>query len=378
VSIEILDADDPARLPSLGKPPPDPATCYLAALVARGPASYINDADVRMVALRIDERILPLVVAERIPGNSNVCSAYAHYYQYALYELAKRLGPVASAVLRAPRALFGVVLRGRSIDRIVFVNNWLLTTNPRHGVSTSQVAELTSFLTRRYPDRAIVFRSINSVSDPLGFDALRTNHYRMVPSRRVFVLETANPGYLERSNVQSDLAILRKTPYSIAEGASDLAPHAARFASLYYDLYCRKYSSLNPQYQREYFSLVLDEEFLLHRAFVKDGRVDAFVSFFVEGRVMTASLIAYDQRLPRKLGLYRMAVALVIAEAAKRGLLLNLSAGSGEFKMLRGAVPVQEYDAVYDHHLPAPRRLAWICVGAMAQTGRMFASRPRA
>ncbi|HSF01902.1 MAG TPA: class I SAM-dependent methyltransferase, partial [Solirubrobacterales bacterium] len=75
----------------------------------------------------------------------------------------------------------------------------------------------------------------------------------------------------------------------------------------------------------------------------------------------------------RGLGLYRTLMALFIAEASERQLLLNLSAGADQFKALRGAVPVEEFDAVYDRHLPVLRRSVW---AGLAVAGRLKARRP--
>ena len=72
-------------------------------------------------------------------------------------------------------------------------------------------------------------------------------------------------------------------------------------AVLYRDLYLGKYSPLNPQYNADYFTLTLKEGFLTYRAFVEDGRLDAFVSYFVEDELMTSSLLAHDRNRPRKL-----------------------------------------------------------------------------
>ena len=74
---------------------------------------------------------------------------------------------------------------------------------------------------------------------------------------------------------------------------------------------------------------------------------------------MTGALLGYDLGLPRKLGLYRLLFALLTAEAADAGLVLNLGGGSGRFKLLRGAMAAEEFDAVYDAHLPPHRRFSW-------------------
>jgi len=374
MSIKVFDADNVAHLPSSAGSP-DPANCYIASVVGRGPGSYVDNANVRMEALVIDEKILPLVISERVEGNSNVCSAYAHYYEYAFQELAKRYRRVPLGLFNAPRSLLGALLKRGSIDSVVFVNNWLLTTNPSHGLSSAQVAALTAYLTRRYPGSAIVFRSVNPFADPAGLDALQTNGYRLVPNRRVYMLDTRNQLYLERSNVREDLRRLRQTSYSVVDRHEDLAPHASRIAALYRDLYLGKHSQLNPQYNTNFVALTLEERFLNYRALVEDGRVDAFVSYFVKDGLITASLIGYDLQRPRSLGLYRLAFALIVAEAARRKALLNISAGVGNFKMLRGAVPVQEFDAVYDRHLPVRRRLPWAGIRMAAGLGRLLAPR---
>lgn len=371
MSIEVLDAVKLAGLPSLDGPA-GPATRFLTSMVKNGAVSYIDNANVRMEALMIDGKLLPLVISERIEGNSNVCSAYAHYIEYAFHELAGRYRRVPAGLLKAPRSLLGALLRSGSIDRIVFVNNWLLTTNPRHGLSSAQIAALTAYLPRRYPDSAIVFRSINPLTDRPGLDALRTNGYELIPSRRVYILDTRDARYLGHRDIKRDLGKLRKTCYSIVDIPEAIASHVKRMAVLYRDLYLGKYSPLNPQYNADYFTLTLKEGFLTYRAFVEDGRLDAFVSYFVEDELMTSSLLAHDRNRPRTSALYRLTFALLIEEAAKRKVPLNMSAGAGDFKLFRGAQLVQESDAVYDRHLPIARRLPWVTVNLMTQLGRLL------
>lgn len=87
------------------------------------------------------------------------------------------------------------------------------------------------------------------------------------------------------------------------------------------------------------------------------------------GPYLTGCQIGYDQALPRRLGLYRMALMHKVLLAQRRGLLVNLSGGAGPFKCLRGAEPVREYDALFDRHLPRRRRLPWRLVSL---EGRLF------
>jgi hypothetical protein len=366
--IEILDAARVAQLEGAA----DPARRYLASLIKSGPAQFIENARVRIEALLVDDQVLPLIIGARVSGNSNVCSAYAHYFEYAFQEFARRHGKLQLALTKAPRVLFGAMLRDGSVDRAVFVNNWLFTTNPRHGLSSAQIAELTAYLTRRYPDSAVVFRSVNPVSYRPGLDSLRTNRYRLIPSRRVYLLDAAGQRHLEHRDARRDLGILRKTRYSIVETPDAIAPHLERMTALYRDLYLGKHSQLNPHYNAGFFALTLKDGFLGYRAFLEDGRLDAFVSYLLEDGLMTACLLAYDLSRPQKQGLYRLAFALLIEEAARRKVFLNMSAGVGDFKMLRGAELVQEYDAVYDRHLPVGRRLRWESIQLVARLGRLL------
>jgi hypothetical protein len=358
MKIEILGANDINRLPGLSDASASVAARYVAALVRAGPRFYVDNADVAMKALVIDGKALPLVINRGAIGNAHVCSPSAHYVDYTLEEVAKRHRPVPLWLLKAMALPVRAALAGMAINKAVMVNNWLFPTNPTPGLSSPQIAALTAQLATAHPDCAIVFPSVNPVIDRAGFDALRENGYKLVRSRRVYVLDAGNrhPGHRD---LIRDLRLLTDTPYEIVGGQEALEAHAPRLAALYRDLYVVKHSRLNPQFNARFISLTLKEDVFTYRALAKDGRIDAFIGYFSEGGVMTGAIMGYDQGLPRRLALYRLGFAILLAEGLRQGLLVNLSAGAGEFKMLRGAVPVEEFDAVYDDHLPAHRRAAW-------------------
>ena len=158
-------------------------------------------------------------------------------------------------------------------------------------------------------------------------------------NRRVYMIDAGTGAYLLHENARRDRMLLDRTPYEVVSDPRELAPHAERIADLYRGLYLEKHSPLNTAFNARFFSLALSAGVQEFRGLRRDGRVDAFVSFFVKDGLMTASLLlGYDLKLPRSLGLYRLAVACVCDKAAARGLVLNLSAGADVFKKLGAAL----------------------------------------
>ncbi|HXW62190.1 MAG TPA: hypothetical protein VEJ45_06300 [Candidatus Acidoferrales bacterium] len=342
----------------------------MAALMRYGVPSYIENANVSMKALIIDRRIFPLAINTGTSQgcSSYVCSPYAHYLSYTTEEFAKRHSLVSASLLRALALPFGGFLRSVGIDRVAFINNWLFSTNPSAELSYEQIRAATMRVLEEYPDFAIVFRSVNSLLDQSLCKSLIENGYRLVRSRRVYVLDARNRRHFERYNTQTDLKFLSKSSYSVITCQDKLEQSASRMAELYQALYLSKHSPLNPHLNAQFFHLALREKILTFVGLGKDGRIDGFVTYFVQGDRMTGAVLGYDLGMPQKIGLYRMLVAILIAEASQQGHRLNLSGGVGHFKMLRGALPVEEYDAVYDRHLRGGRRLAW---GALRMGSRL-------
>lgn len=335
---------------------------YLIPLIKDGPLSYIDNANVQMVALTLDALVIPLIISDEKPGNSDVCSAYSHYVKYTLEEIAKRNGRVSQWLLKALLLPAAVVLRASHIDKVVYANNWLLTTNPCPELSSTQIEQITTYLKKRYPDYAIFFRSVNKYTHKRFFDALRENGYKMVASRKVYILDPSSRAYAKNSNVSRDCKLLQNTPYDIIESDEFTDSDITRITKLYRDLYLRKHSLLNPQFNEKFFSLTLKENIFTFKALKKKGRIDSFVAYCSKGGVMTGAVLGYDIDLPIELGLYRQAFAMLITAASEKGQLLNMSAGAGSFKVYRGASPYVEFDAIYDRHLPYHRRLAGHCL----------------
>ena len=332
---------------------------YLVPLMRSGPKHFIDNADVTMLSLLLDDEVLPLVVGDGKRGNSCVCSFYSHYVDYAWRELGKVGNLLARWTLRTGLALLGVLLRICRIDRFVCLNNWLWTTNPCPRLSSQQVAAVTAHLVENFPDRVIVFRSVNRTWHEPFLDALLDNGYFAVASRKIYLLDAAGRGGTLKHNLSEDLDLLEDSPYAVIGNDELSEADIPRITALYRGLYLGKYPQWNPQFNEKFFELVVKGGMLECRALRRQARIDAFVIFHVRDGIMIPPGIGYDLGLPRDLGLYRQMVALLIREAGKRGVLMNMSAGAGEFKEHRGGVPTVEFDVVYDAHLPLYRRIPW-------------------
>lgn len=342
---------------------------YLEGLLRSGPTRYIDNARIEMTAVSIDGVVLPLAIADPGARNADACSPYSHYVRYTLEELCKRHPGPARWLFRGVFGAYGALLRACSFDRVLYLNNWLLSTNPHRDLDADQLRRLAEFLLPRFPGRALVQRNINPDLYPAYGDALAAAGFRLVKSRRVYLLDPAGERFRSSSNAGLDLQLLARSRHQVIGGERIGETDLPRLSQLYRSLYLDKHSRLNPGLTEAFFALTLSDKNFEYRALKRGGQIDGFVIFFESGRILTGIFIGYDRSLPLDLGLYRQLIAILIAEARDRGVLLNLSGGAGEFKQLRGAVPVVEYDAVYDRHLPARRRLAWWLV---TQQGRAW------
>jgi hypothetical protein len=361
-AIRELAADELARDPRVD--------AYLRALALDGPAAFADNARATLRLVDASGTLLPIVIVEPRRGLSDVCSPIARYAGYPSAELAKRGAPWLRPWARA--ALFGYagLLRACAAERAVYVNNWLLATNPGRPLSADQYARLNAYLRERYPRHAIVHRTVNPYLNRAHHDALVAAGARMVCTRIVYLVDPRDARFRRSSDVRRDRRDYFRSAYRGRDVTAADPVDPARLAELYRLLYLDKHCRLNAAFNARFFDRVLHTPFFQTRIFARDGRIDAFGVTYVSDGFVTGALTGYDVSLPRSLGLYRLAMMDKMLLAEARGMLLNLSGGAGGFKCLRGAFPVREFDAVFDAHLPPWRALPWRLVAAEGRRWR--------
>ncbi|QXG50002.1 hypothetical protein [Pseudomonas viridiflava] len=296
--------------------------------------------------------------------NCYVVSPRTAYSGYAREELNRIGRPWLTRPLSALTQGVDALLSAAKVDKLVHVNNWLLSTNlyPADW-DLNELPQISAFLQRTFPDHALSFRSINEFSNPELKQRLSGLGFLSVPSRQVYVFDGrsgADAPFLRNHNTRLDRTLLRRSPYEVVPGSALSDSDFVRVEQLYNLLYLDKYCRLNPQYSARWMQRGQREGWLELRVLRNpDGRIDGALGWFANDATISTPIVGYDTALPQKTGLYRQLTCLCLLEAAERRTILNFSSGAAGFKRLRGGQPQIEYSLIKVAHLPWRRRLIW-------------------
>lgn len=314
------------------------------------------ETEVRCLAIA-NKWFLPVTINNTEWDNSYVVSPYNAFVPYAREELnAKVKNPFIVAVLTFIIKLLGAYLRYTEVNKVIHVNNFVLSTNPYNSWKGEYLDELKSFLTREYPGHLIIFRSLNELQHTELLNEMRNACFINIVSRQVYLYKPDYKKWKGHKNNDHDRRIIRKQGL-IHINHHEMKPYLPEALELYNLLYLRKYSKHNPQFTLAYF-IESYERGLIHFEGYKDGggKLKAFCGLFVYGNTITSPLVGYQTTDPQKSGLYIHAIQLIFSYLFESGLLLNLSSGAANFKRLRGGEPHIEYSAIYSSHLPGKTR----------------------
>lgn len=332
---------------------------YLLPLIKNGAKHYIDNAETEMIAIKVDDIVFPATINNTEYENSYVCSPYTLYVNCGFEKMQTINNRYLKGVMSLFLNLFKKAFRTGKINKIIFVNNWLFTTNLYPKMSESQIQAIKKALTDRYPDHAIAFRSIANFDNSACFKALENSKFELIACRPVFFLDTKNEETFKARMFKSDLKICKSSQYEVINNDQIKFEDYGRILELYRELYITKYTKYSPQLNLNFIELAVKNKILNMKALRKDGKIDAVMGYFARNGVATSPIFGYDTSLPQDLGLYRIISTLLTLEAKDKGLIVNQSAGAGQYKTLRRAERDIEYTAVYCRHLPIMRRLPW-------------------
>lgn len=334
------------------------ALSYITGLANAGVGSMISNVSTKLLLLRSSEYVLPVTVDDGEIGGSYVCRPHSAYALYARQELDLVHIGMARLPAIALTAIFDRVLRAIHINRVVHLDNWLLSTNLHGDWHGDDLPQMRRLLIDRYPKHMLAIRSLDEWSSPRLLQAVRDDGWTLIPSRQVWVVDDLPRDWHPRNAYGNDRRALHRSGLSVEDLTDVSESDAERIADLYHQLYVGRYSALNPVFTPAYIRLTHRIGMIQYRvARAPDGIIMAVAGMFARAGVMTPPVVGYDLTRPRSEALYRIACYLFMERACEQGLRLHGSAGAAGFKRLRGAHGVIEYSAFYLGHLSPARRL---------------------
>ncbi|HEX8238835.1 MAG TPA: hypothetical protein VF574_03745 [Allosphingosinicella sp.] len=336
----------------------------LREMAGHGATAMVSNVSCRLSAMDVAGRTMPVTVDDGAIGGSYVCSPHSAYVLYARTELDLLDFGWLSGPSRAALAALGLLLRAARINRIVHLDNWLLSTNLHDGWRGEGVTAARRALAGAHPDHLLGIRSVDDWSSPGLCQALVADGWILVPSRQIWVVDDLASDWTRRSDYANDRRLVARSPLLLADLERVEAADAGRIAELYAMLYLGKYSALNPALTPRFIEASARSGMISYRvARDEAGTIMAVAGMWERGGTMTAPVVGYDTARPKREGLYRIATWMFMERALQSGWRLHGSAGAAHFKRMRGARGVIEWNAYHAAHLSPARRGAVEALG---------------
>lgn len=352
VRVLAVDAPDIAwGDPAIGR--------YVRALDALGPAGSLHNARFDLAVLQLGDRAVPLL-APQGPQECWLTSPVVTYGRCLRDEIDRELNGAQALAARLGSYLAEGLLRATRADKVVYVNHLLFSTSLHGRWLGDDLDDALASLRAAYPDRAIVWRSLNLDDHAALLAKMQAAGGRRVLSRVVWRLADPARQWSPRTDVKSDLRLADAHALAVETAHTPSAEELDRALALYAAIYIAKYSDTNPRYTPAALAAAVAAG-VLRLEWVRSpaGDIVAFVGDHACEHELASPLLGYDQTRPRAEGLYRIVMALSVRRALAEGLTVNYSAGAAAFKRNRGATPALEYQVVFDDHLPWPRRAGY-------------------
>ena len=238
----------------------------------------------------------------------------------------------------------------------IYINNFLLSTNLYPDFSQKHIDEIKDFLIEKYPDHALIFRSINTQNDTLLWYFTDWKH---IASRQVFIsTQDDTKAYFQHRNLKNDKRVFEKSGYEFVVKKEYSQEELKEIVNAYNYLYLERYTNLNPQFSVRYLENITKEDIFTLWVLKKNGQIDACLGYYGFWEECTTPIFWYNSFDKRK-SLYSQISYQLIKTSLEKYQILNQSSWAGWFKMCRGAKKYLEYMMVYSSHLPKKKQRFW-------------------
>ena len=345
---------------------PAQANDFAIQLLKSDISAFVANLQTKPIVLVTHSLSILSTVNEKEYENTHICSPYSIYVIFPkLY--AKQLSTQWKLVVLSYATLFGKAFQWMKINKVIQLNNTLSTINLHPLELHKFIPSFITTLIKKYPNHAIMLNRFNQLLDPELFSSLENNNFIFIPTKTVHIFNPTKD-YYNKKNTKYDLTLLKRTNYSIVYHDQITENDLERIHELYKMLFLEKHTEHNPDLTLLYFKQCHEQHWFEFMAFRnQSGIIDAFISDACRDNVMICGPLGYDTKKPRKLGLFRMIIALSLQKAHHSKSYYNIGSGNEEFKLNRGSQREIEYNAIYCKHLPFYRRLPWLILAWCAR-----------
>jgi len=348
------------------RPQKDLTTRWFAPLIEHGTTFCAPNFQTELAFLQGQTEI-PLTINTTQWDNSWICSPFNHYITYAQEEILAACPNIPGALACRTLQAIGPWMKRRELNRVVIANNWGLSTNPWGSWNAEELPAMIQALVTKWPTHTIVLKSLNEKENKGLLKQVTAAGGKLIPSRQIWWFAPNSPEVKTSRDMKRDLHLLHRGDMEIVPHAQLQPQEIKTAAELYRELYCHKYSRHNIQYTAQWIQHLWETNLIKLTGLRWNGALVGVEGCLALNGIMISPIVGYRTDKDKTLGIYRRLAAIPVETAQGRELPLNLSAGVGKFKALRGGVPVVEYLGIFNRHLPTRQRTPWKVIGGLSE-----------
>lgn len=325
---------------------------------------YIENSKHEVILASIANKIIPLVINN---GNSSTCyltSPYTNYISYAKDFICSLRNLRLKFFLFVFLKIITGIIRKKNLDKVIYINHWLIATGPQLELCKEEIESLLFVLKRKFKDYTFVFKGVRQA------DVKKYAAVDLIPifNRQIYLWDPKNNESLRIRNFRNDRKLLNKKLILFEVTTNAQLQTVEHLHELYNKLYVDKYSTHNCFYSLKWFVQLLNNKAMTVYSAKLDNHIVFFAACFIYKNELIASVIGHDSNISEQYKIYRQWTSYLMLLAEKNNKVLNLSSGSGKFKLNRGCKRESEYELIYFKHLPLHRKISWWLISLIYNT----------
>ncbi len=330
-------------------------------------SSYISNIEVELYLLKINDLFLPVSKSDTSQIEQSYVVSPRSMLLYAREELERHSPPFVGYPLRPFFFCLDYLFQKAQMDKVVMINNWLLSTNLYPKLSLEETREIHQKIRSYFPQYAIMWRTLSSTFQKDIMGSLEECGYHGFVNRQFYFYEQSSSVLSKKrgkKSLQRDRNLKEKSSYEVFWDDGSKSFDYKELCCLYKKLYIEKYSSFNPQFTEKIIELWHRTRTMSFLYIEKDNVIYGIAGYWHLNKMMTVPLFGYETKLAKN-PFYRL-LTLALTDhffpqnfPQKSIEHYNLSSGVGQFKRHRGAMVDIEYSFVYFKKMSLLNRLCW-------------------